>query len=208
MQVLEENTPKSSTFRQWRAASHRLSSPAKRFDEWFFLNTASVLLSEKTGELLACDLNEFGMDVAGVAARLGELCRQWSVDFSLLYESNGLLKFIVYESERLAGVLVQAPFCVMGIQLKYAYPLTPESFLGELEFRWNESGRLPHEIGVALGYPLDDVFGFMGLLPLSCKGTCGWQVFGCLKQAQELSGRFNQARCQALVMLSQTAISA
>ena len=58
---------------------------------------------------------------------------------------------------------------------------------------------IPHEIGVALGYPLDDVFGYMGLLPLACKGVCGWKVYGCMAESRRRSCAFNDARCQALI---------
>jgi hypothetical protein len=87
-------------------------------------------------------------------------------------------------------------------QLNYPCPLEPESFLNEVERRWNSHHAIPHEIGIALGYPLEDVFGYMGLVPLACKGACGWQVFGCMKESQRRSCAFNNARCQALLFLA------
>ncbi|ADE54841.1 DUF3793 family protein [Coraliomargarita akajimensis] len=194
-------------FHHWREGLSATSTSEQRFDEWVFLNASSVLLSEKTGELLALDLNEMQMTVEAVKAGLERLAGQWGFQYRILLESNGFQKFIIYQESRLQAVLDEAPFCVMGAQLNYQYPLCPESFLGEVHERWETHGAIPHEIGVALGYPLDDVFGYMGLLPLSCKGVCGWRVYGCMKESQRRSCAFNDARCRALMFLATTAAS-
>lgn len=189
-------------FHEWRDGLAQVSASEQRFDEWVFLNASSVLLSEKTGELLSIDLAELELSVEAVELGLKRLAEQWGFQFRLFFESNGFLKFIVYQETRLQAVLDEAPFCVMGVQLKYGYPLVAQDFLAEVHERWESAGAIPHEIGVALGYPLDDVFGYMGLLPLSCKGVCGWQVYGCLEESQRRSGAFNDARCQALMFLA------
>ena len=203
--VLEQTEANMRPFHDWKAALAGASDLEQRFDAWVFLNASSVLLSEKTGELLSLDHEEMGMSVAQVEAGLARLAAQWGFDFRLLIESNGLQKFIIFQTERLQAVLESAPYCVMGAQLNYRYPLRAGNFIDELRERWRLHGTIPHEIGVALGYPLDDVFGYMGLLPLSCKGVCGWQVYGCMKESQRRSCAFNNARCQALIFLSQIA---
>lgn len=205
MKGLAEQSIDLASFNDWRQSLDTLSAREKRFDEWFFLNASTVLIGQKTGELLACDLAEFDLKRDEISACLVRLSEMWGVRARELFVSNGFLKLIVFDQQRLVEVLNQAPYCVMGLKLKYAYPLSPESFLAEVETRWNDTGCLPHEIGVALGYPLDDVFGYMGLLPLSCKGACGWQVYGCMKESTRLSCGFSQARCHALMLLSQAA---
>jgi hypothetical protein len=203
MLYLAEQSSSSEAFTTWREGIAVLPLNQKRFDEWFFLNAATVLLSEKTGELLSIDLNEFSMTEQEVTVNLQRLSEIWSVNCSTMYLSNGFLKFVVYEAARLQAVLQKVPHCMMVGQLNYADPLESTAFIDELKLRWNTSGELPHEIGLALGYPLEDVFGYMGLLPTACKGMCGWQVYGCLKKSTELSCRFNKARCEAMMLLSQ-----
>ena len=193
---------KWAPFRDWKADIFAQATEDQRFEEWVFLNASSVLLSEKTGELLALSLTELEMTVDSVEPALERLAGQWGFDYRLLFESNGILKLIIFQEERLQEVLDLAPYCVMSAQLNYSYPLRPQSFIDEVKERWTASGSIPHEIGVALGYPLDDVFGYMGLLPLSCKGACGWQVYGCMKESQRRSCAFNNARCQALMFLA------
>lgn len=43
----------------------------------------------------------------------------------------------------------------------------------------------PHEIGLFLGYPLEDVAGFMELGPCSCKCTGCWKVYGNVEAAKK-----------------------
>ncbi len=193
---------KWAPFQDWKA--HLAAQPVEhqRFDQWVFLNASSVLLSEKTGELLALNLDELDMSSEDVEPALERLAGQWGFHYRVLLESNGIVKLIIFQEERLQAVLAEAPYCVMGAQLNYSYPMSADGFIDEVKERWLTSGVIPHEIGVALGYPLDDVFGYMGLLPLSCKGACGWQVYGCMKESQRRSCAFNDARCQALIFLA------
>lgn len=200
-----ESNAKLGPFREWRAELAVASGQEQRFGEWVFLNAATVLIGEKTGELLALDLDELGLTTAEVESGLERLAGQWGFEYRLLIESNGFLKLIIFQKERLQSVLDEVPFCVMGAKLNYGYPLRAEAFVEEVKGRWMTHGTIPHEIGVALGYPLDDVFGFMGLLPLACKGACGWQVYGCMEESQRRSCAFNTARCQALAFLAGTA---
>ncbi|MEO0509976.1 MAG: DUF3793 family protein [Verrucomicrobiota bacterium] len=193
-------------FQDWRAALLNIEEKQQRFDEWLFLNASSVFLSEKTGELLALSLDEFEMTTDEVELGLERLAGMWGFEYRLLFESNQLLKFIVFQKDRLQAVLDEAPYCVMGAKLDYTYPLGPDSFVDEVKERWHQHGSIPHEIGVALGYPLDDVFGYMGLLPLPCLGACGWKVYGSMKESKRRSCAFNDARCQALIFLAQSAV--
>lgn len=198
----QRSEAKWAPFHDWKADLGAQPLQHQRFDQWVFLNASSVLLSEKTGELLALNLEELEMTREAVEPALARLAGQWGFDYRVLLETNGIVKLIIFQQDRLQAVLAEAPYCVMVGQLNYSYPLSADGFIDDVKERWVSSGVIPHEIGVALGYPLDDVFGYMGLLPLSCKGVCGWQVYGCMKESQRRSCAFNDARCQALMFLA------
>lgn len=197
-----QNHPNFSIFSVWRESLSEADELRQRFEEWVFLNAAAVLFSDKTGELLTLSYREFELSAATVGSLLEGLAERWGFSYRLLDENDLSLKFVVYDRDRLQKVLDEAPYCVMGAKLNYSYPLRADGFINEVRERWQMHGKVPHEIGVALGYPLDDVFGYMGLLPLPCKGVCGWQVYGCLRESQRRSCAFNDARCQALVFLA------
>lgn len=55
----------------------------------------------------------------------------------------------------------------------------------------------PHEIGVFLGYPLKDVFGFMGLNSLKHTKTKGWRMYGDTSKSESVYYRYNTARAQS-----------
>lgn len=198
----QASPPTITHFAQWK---HELASKPQseqRFDEWLFIHSASVLLSEKTGELLNLSLAEMNLDAAQTERLLSQRAASWGFDYQILYENAVSLKFVIYSPERLQSTLDNCPRCVMCGQLNYTSPLFAGTFIEEVRERWNLHGEVPHEIGIALGYPIEDVFGYMGLLPLTCKGACGWLVYGNLQESQRRSGLFNRARCQALAFLA------
>lgn len=197
-----ESTVSLKPFYDWRDKLSSVEKEVQRFDEWVFLNASSVLLSEKTGELLSFSLVEMGMTRELVATGLERLSGQWGFSFRILHANEKFLKLIIYQQDRLQRVLDETPFCIMGAKLNYRFPLRGAGFLEAIEERWEQAGSVPHEIGLALGYPMDDVFGYMGLLPLPCLGVCGWQVYGCMKESKRRSCAFNDARCRALMLLA------
>ena len=69
-----------------------------------------------------------------------------------------------------------------------------ESLIDCLRKRVESIGCVPHEIGLFLGYPYDDVNGFMknkGKCP-KCMGC--WKVYGSVEKANELFSDFRSCR--------------
>lgn len=52
----------------------------------------------------------------------------------------------------------------------------------------------PHEIGVFLGYPLNDITGFINHRDDGCLLTGEWKVYGDVKKAEELFLRYKRCR--------------
>jgi hypothetical protein len=50
----------------------------------------------------------------------------------------------------------------------------------------------PHEIGLFLGYPPEDVRGFMEHRGCGCKCVGCWKVYGDVQRAAELFARYQQ----------------
>lgn len=76
--------------------------------------------------------------------------------------------------------------------------------LGELRRRLEGEGDFPHEVGLFLGYPLEDVEGFIrdarGGICLSCGY---WKVYGCPEGRARLFSRYNRcSQCIVNKMLS------
>lgn len=64
--------------------------------------------------------------------------------------------------------------------------------------RHEERPAYPHEVGLLLGYPLEDVRGFMAGARETCRGP--WKAYGDAGTARRRFGRLamHEAHCQAL----------
>lgn len=76
---------------------------------------------------------------------------------------------------------------------RYGYPENdPQRCLERMKQRFQESECFPHEIGIFLDYPLEDVTGFIEHGGKNCK-LCGvWKVYGNECKTQELFNRFRK----------------
>ena len=74
---------------------------------------------------------------------------------------------------------------VMNLLRKYGYQDTdPHHAISHLIERLEENGTFPHEIGLFLGYPLDDVIGFIVNKGKNCHCIGCWKVY-CNKEEAE-----------------------
>jgi len=174
------------------------ASPTAEFERWLFVHAASVLLADKAGELLTFTLGDFGKDEQKIVAHLRDLAPRWSFQFMVLHRTATAVKFILYRSERVGEQLRNTPPCTLCDALGYCAGVEPETFLLEIAHRWQSTGEIPHEVGLALGYPVKDVLGFMGQNGLACTGQCGWRVYGNPAPSLAANQRFHSARVQAM----------
>ena len=64
--------------------------------------------------------------------------------------------------------------------------------LRKLIQRFDEGGEFPHEVGLFLGYPPEDVRGFIEHKYCGCKCVGSWKVYGDAQKAQEAFSRFDK----------------
>lgn len=174
------------------------ATPEAAFERWLFVHAAGVLIADKAGELLAIAPEQFGMAAADLDARLTELGARWEFEFASLYATPQSVKVIVYRSERVREQLRKTPPCTLCETLGYCAGVEPADFLAEIARRWYETGGIPHEIGLALGYPVKDVLGYMGQNGLDCTGHCGWRVYGNPAPSLAANQRYMGARIEAM----------
>ncbi|MBR5485150.1 MAG: DUF3793 family protein [Oscillospiraceae bacterium] len=76
------------------------------------------------------------------------------------------------------------------------YPVNEglENVLCYLEERLQDSCNFPHEIGIFLGYPLDDVLGFVNNQGKDCLLAGCWKVYSEPEKAQVLFNRYERCR--------------
>lgn len=76
----------------------------------------------------------------------------------------------------------------------YSADSSAEEYLHRLGVRLSENGTFPHEIGVFLDYPLEDVIGFMENKGANYK-LCGcWKVYGNANKARRTFANYDKCR--------------
>ncbi len=163
-------------------------------DHLLIAHCAPTLANLKTASLFSfiCESNECLM--LHLAAWNEELNAK-GVYAVALYFRDGRALIYVYRLNRLTQLLKRQD--VMRFLRRYGYSsFDVNACLCQLRQRMGAQMEFPHEIGIFLDYPLDDVIGFIenGGRNYKCAGC--WKVYGDAAAAQK---RFDQMdRCRAI----------
>ncbi len=81
---------------------------------------------------------------------------------------------------------------------KYGYPSSNEltEIFNYLNYRLNAENGYPHEIGIFLRFPLDDVKGFIQKYP--CYFIGYWKVYSNVEKTRQLFKQFDKCRDELL----------
>lgn len=162
------------------------------FEHKLVYHTAPTLLGIKCASLIAFSVDEFDINVhsqtfnrkaVSKGLKMEIMCKCTNRVLALIY-SEKLLKI------RLADVNVQRMLKDCG----YPKEFTVESCLECLSNRISTKEEFPHEIGIFLGYPLEDVIGFIRNKGENFK-LCGcWKVYGNAKKAKRIFDNYDKCR--------------
>ena len=153
---------------------------------------APTLAGIKTGNLFSCAC-------PCKAALTKELCRlnrklvPKGIRALLLRVQKGRALIYVYRPNALECDL--ADHRSRGLLLRYGYtPGDPDRCVVHLIRRLQSNGEFPHEIGLSLGYPLEDVTAFIknGGKNSICTGC--WKVYYNEQEAKRMFAKFRKCR--------------
>gem|GEM_PF-1594166 len=161
----------SSKFEEWKVRVIQLPEAVAHFEKWLFSSIAGVLLVGKAGELLMLRVEDSELSIDQHICRIAALSQSWGFSHLVLCRSEICARVIMYDPVRVQKTLSDVPQRVLD-KLGYSRGIGPTRLLEEVGQRWQEERQIPHEIGLALGYPVKDVLGYMGLVPLQCTGRC------------------------------------
>ncbi len=162
------------------------------FERELAYHTAPAMLGVKPANLLALEGSEktlhknaenFNKRAAAKGLKIKELSRVKGRTLMLLYNERLLEKQLCLSD-------VKTMFCRFG----YKGCCSTCEYLERLARRIGAKGDFPHEIGLFLGYPTEDVKGF-----IENKGEnylcCGyWKVYSDEEGAKKMFRRFNNCR--------------
>lgn len=155
-------------------------------------HTAPTLLGIKCASLVSLSSAEFDLDFH--TQYFNRKAAAKGLKSRILCNCKNRASVLVY-SEKLLGKRL-ADDAVRSVLAEYGYPenYSLDECLDRLSKRIRESETFPHEIGVFLGYPVEDVVGFIENRGENFKLCGAWKVYGSVENAKRTFSNYDKCR--------------
>lgn len=152
------------------------------------IKTANLFsCSVKSNEELKSFLRKFNKQFSKKGLRILPLKYKDGRALIYVYRPNMLLSD--FEHQYANKTLTDLGYCTKS----------PNKCIGRLIKRMEECVDFPHEIGFFLGYPAEDVHGFIEKGPRQCKCTGCWKVYSDEDRAKKLFEKYK--KCSSIYAL-------
>lgn len=111
-----------------------------------------------------------------------------------LCNCNKKILILLYNPSMLSEQLSEENHANLLKEFNYSFDSDIDTLLDELSTNISNSTSFPHEIGLFLGYPIEDVIGFIEFKGANCKLSGYWKVYGDEKKAKSLFSCFNNCK--------------
>ena len=164
-------------------------------EEQIIRNCAPTLAGIKTASLFSCNYTN-RQEIDASISRLNHRIKQKGLTaVVLVYVLNSALIYI-YRNIQLAKDLEKAQAQAILSGLGYGCADLDE-YICTLQERIAFSQEFPHEIGLFLGYPPEDVQGFIHNCAQGYKTVGYWKVYGDAEKAEQTFSRYR--KCSAVL---------
>lgn len=157
---------------------------------------APVILGLKAANTITLFTNELAPFLRSVS--------QLKTEHISLYQNKRLCVHFLFRRELLERRLKESSVLKVLEQFGYCN-LTTDAMLKQLKKRYQEymetGSHFPHEIGIFLNYPIQDVLGFMEKGGKNALLTGYWKVYGDVKKAENLFRHYDDAKERVLNFL-------
>lgn len=158
-------------------------------DEMVIHHCAPTMANIKTANLFSCEFSSY-QDMIDNVRKLNLRMKNKGLRVLSLNYENGRGLIYVYRPERLSKDLKNCLACRLLISC--GYPNSDENeCLRRLIRRLRNESDFPHEIGLFLGYPPEDVDGFINRKN-EYKVIGFWKVYGDVETAQKTFTRYRK----------------
>lgn len=170
----------------------------KEMNTQMALQCAPVIMDIKISNTLIVDIDD--------KERVRDSFSETAISCYILYMSDRKAVFLIYDREKLVGYLRkrenQRLLRIMGYD-----EYDPVSILMELSKRYQgymlSAGAFPHELGILLGYPIEDVMGFIVNHGQNSLYTGYWKVYGNLEEKLLLFEQYQKAKELVIRLVAQ-----
>ena len=150
-----------------------------------------TLAGMKTGNMFSCSFADEAEMRDSIRHWNGLLVRKGLRVLPLRFRDNRALVY-VYRVSRLSRDLKDGAVCHLLKEMGYETEM-PERCIVQLIRKLEECGEFPHEIGLFLGYPPEDVCGFIENRAQGCKLTGCWKVYGNEEKARMTFAKYKKS---------------
>ena len=162
--------------------------------------TAPTLLGIKCASLVSLSREEF--DIPAYAAAFNAQAVRGGLQMQIMCRCQKRQLVLLYRPKLLQKRLEQPEIRRFLRRYGYTADMDLAACLMRLQNRIAEKPEFPHEIGIFLGYPLEDVDGFITHQGENCK-LCGcWKVYGNVAQARRTFASYEKCRVFLCAKLS------
>ena len=159
-------------------------------EELLIRQAAPTLAGIKTGSLFPCPYDDKKSLVDDVR-RLNRVLTRKGLCLLPLRFSEGRALLYLYRPERLESDLKDAHAAELLRKAGYSGG-SGTRCLAELVRRFHTADEFPHEVGLFLSYPPEDVRGFIDHRAGQCKYAGLWKVYGDAEKAKKLFASFKK----------------
>lgn len=110
-----------------------------------------------------------------------------------LRETNNALIILIYNENKLKNYIFEKENKKFLLQLGYCDKEDLDEYLIILKRRYKEFN-CPHELGVFLGFPLNDVKDFMECKEKKCLSCGYWLVYNDLQEAKKIFSKYDKVK--------------
>lgn len=135
----------------------------------------------KASNLIRCDLDKYDNAEATIAILADNLSNS-GISMSIVHRTSSSVLLLVYRHKVLSSALSDNDVRQFLVQYGYSVDWDVCQCIDRLSHRIAVNGDFPHEIGLFLGYPLEDVVGFINKDTSKYSGL--WKVYGDVNRAK------------------------
>lgn len=162
------------------------------FEKFMINHIAPTLCGIKAASMFTLRDNLFVRDLA---LRWQKMVRKHSIELEFFHTSENLVMFFSFNRGKIENILscleVRSYLTRKGFNLKNSF----SEIMDELFSRLKNNAGFPHEVGIFLGYPLEDVILFEETGGKNCKFCGYWKSYSNIEEAKKLCCTFDNCRC-------------
>lgn len=163
----------------------------KSFEKLLISHCAPTLIGFKASNMI--NINK--SNLSNIEAEIEQFNKQSNkLKIKILFNCRKKILILLYNPCMLSRQLSQKTHINLLKQFNYSFNADIDTLLDELSNKISNSSTFPHEIGLFLGYPIEDVIGFIKFKGTKCKLSGYWKVYGDENKARFLFSCFNHCK--------------